>query len=74
MSDKMRLVNGTELYDVSTDPGQDKDLAAQFPDVVTKMRGYYEEQWSSVSAEFNQFPVIIVGSEKENPMILTCPD
>ena len=43
MSDKMRLVNGTELYDVSTDPRQDKGLAAQFPDVVAKIRGYYEE-------------------------------
>ncbi|WP_158850514.1 arylsulfatase [Algibacter sp. L1A34] len=74
MSDKMRLVNGVELYDIATDPRQDKDLAAQFPDVVAKMRGYYEEWWSSVSAEFNQFPVIIVGSEKENPMILTCHD
>lgn len=74
MSDKMRLINGTELYDISTDPGQDKDLAAQFPDVVAKMRGYYNEWWSSVSTEFNQFPVIIVGSEKENPVILTCHD
>ena len=74
MSDKMRLVNGIELYDISTDPGQDKDLAAQFPDVVAKMRGYYNEWWSSVSTEFNQFPVIIVGSEKENPVILTCHD
>lgn len=74
MSDKMRLVNGKELYDISTDPGQDKDLAAQFPDVVAKMRGYYNEWWSSVSTGFNQFPVIIVGSEKENPVILTCHD
>ena len=74
MSDKMRLINGTELYDISTDPGQDKDLAAQFPNVVAKMRGYYNEWWSSVSTEFNQFPVILVGSEKENPVILTCHD
>jgi arylsulfatase A-like enzyme len=74
MSDKMRLVNGAELYDISTDPGQNKDLAAQFPEVVTKMRGYYDEWWSSVSTEFNQFPVIIVGSEKQNPVEITCHD
>ncbi|MFB9057316.1 arylsulfatase [Mariniflexile ostreae] len=74
MSDKMRLVNGTELYDIATDPGQNNDLATQFPETVTKMRGYYEEWWRSVSTEFNQFPVIIVGSEKENPIILTCHD
>lgn len=74
MSDKMRLVNGTELYDVSTDPGQNNDLAGKFPKIVSKMRGYYNEWWSSVSTEFNQFPVIIVGSEKENPVVLTCHD
>lgn len=74
MSDKMRLVNGTELYDIATDPGQNKDLSTQFPAIVTKMRGYYEKWWSSVSSEFNIFPVIIVGSEKQNPIEITCHD
>ncbi|GIZ09783.1 arylsulfatase [Flavobacterium sp. UMI-01] len=74
MSDKMRLVNGTELYDVSKDPGQNNNIAAQFPDVVAKMRGYYEEWWSSVSTEFNIFPEIIVGSDKQNPVEITCHD
>ena len=74
MSNKMRLVNGKELYDISTDPGQTKDLANQQPDVVNKMRGYYNEWWNSVSEEFNQYPVIIVGSDKQNPVIITCHD
>ena len=74
MSDKLRLVNGKELYDISTDPGQTKDLANQFPEKVKKMRAHYEEWWASVSSEFNQFPVIIAGSDKENPLILTCHD
>ena len=74
MSDKMRLVNGTELYDISKDPGQNNDLAAQFPKKVEQMRGYYNEWWNSVSAEFNQFPVIILGSDNQNPIELTCHD
>lgn len=74
MSDKMRLVNGKELYDVSKDPGQRNDLASQLPEMVETMRGYYEEWWSSVSSEFNQFPVIIVGSDQENPVVITCHD
>jgi len=74
MSDKMRLVNGTELYDISKDPGQENDLAAQFPEKVEEMRGYYNEWWSSVSTEFNQFPIIILGSDQENPVNLTCHD
>ena len=74
MSDKMRLVNGEELYDVSIDPGQLNDLASQNPEQVKKMRGYYEEWWSSVSSEFNQFPVIIVGSDEQNPIEISCHD
>lgn len=74
MSDKMRLVNGKELYDVLKDPGQINDLANTKPELVEKMRGYYEEWWSSVSSEFNQFPVIIVGSDKQNPIEITCHD
>ncbi|UMB61792.1 arylsulfatase [Lutibacter sp. A80] len=74
MSNKMRLINGKELYDISTDPAQTKDLANEQPEVVNKMRGYYNEWWNSVSEEFNQYPVIIVGSDKQNPTTITCHD
>ncbi len=74
MSNKMRLVNGTELYDISKDPGQVNDIASQFPEKVKEMRAHYNEWWSSVSTEFNQFPIIILGSDKENPVSLTCHD
>lgn len=74
MSNKFRLVNGTELYDISNDKGQENDIAMQFPKIVNKMRNHYEEWWSSVSTEFNQFPVIILGSDNQNPIELTCHD
>ena len=74
MSNKMRLVNGKELYDLSKDPGQNNDIADQFPKKVEKMRGYYNEWWSSVSTEFNIFPVIVLGSDNQNPIELTCHD
>jgi arylsulfatase A-like enzyme len=74
MSDKMRLVNGTELYDISTDASQQNNIATQLPEKVAQMRNYYEEWWASVSSEFNRFPIIKVGSNKENPVIITCHD
>jgi arylsulfatase A-like enzyme len=74
MSNKMRLINGKELYDLSNDPGQENDLASQFPEKVKKMRDHYNEWWSSVSAEFNQFPIITLGSDNQNPIELTCHD
>ena len=74
MSDKWRLVNGKELYDLTTDPGQDKDLAAVNPMKVEKMRGYYDEWWKSVSTQFSSYPIIILGDEKQNPTEFTCHD
>jgi arylsulfatase A-like enzyme len=74
MSDKMRLVNGEELYDIAKDPGQENDIAKQNPTLVAKMRDHYDEWWNSVSAKFNQFPVIVLGSDNQNPIELTCHD
>ncbi|WP_298946141.1 arylsulfatase [uncultured Polaribacter sp.] len=74
MSDKMRLVNGKELYDIAKDPGQENNIANQNPAIVEKMKGHYDEWWSSVSSKFNQFPVIILGSDHQNPIELTCHD
>ncbi len=38
------------------------------------MRDHYDEWWNSVSAKFNQFPVIVLGSDNQNPIELTCHD
>ena len=53
---------------------KNNDIADQFPKKVEKMRGHYNEWWSSVSTEFNQFPVIVLGSDNQNPIELTCHD
>ena len=74
MSNKLRLINGTELYDIAKDPGQENDIAKQNPEIVAKMRGNYDEWWNSVSAKFNIFPVIVLGSDNQNPIELTCHD
>ena len=39
-----RLV-GNALYDMSKDPGQKTDLAAQHPEVVKQMRAAYDTFW-----------------------------
>ncbi len=50
MTDRWRLVNDRELYDMTSDPGQHRDLAAERPQVVGKLRAAYERYWKSVSA------------------------
>jgi arylsulfatase A-like enzyme len=57
MSGTWRLVNGEELYDISKDPGQEKDVAQENPDQVKIMRSYYDELVENVdfSALFADF-------------------
>lgn len=73
MQGSWRLVNGTELYDVSTDVGQKKDISAQFPEQVKLMNAFYDNWWSKVEKDFD-YPVIKLGTEHENPAVLTCHD
>lgn len=60
MTDRWRLVNGCELYDILADPGQQDDIAAEHPDVVAHLRDEYEQWWQIVSTQFDgmiPFPV-----------------
>ncbi len=74
MTERWRLVNGKELYDLKADPAQKKDVAAGHPDVVKKLRGAYEKWWDGLSVHFDQYCRIVLGSDKENPSRLTCHD
>ena len=38
MTERWRLVNDTELYDIITDPGQRHDVAAQYPETVRRLQ------------------------------------
>ena len=74
MTDRWRLINGKELYDIQADPGQKKDLAGQSPAVVAKLRQEYERWWQSISVRFDEYCEIVIGSEHENPSRITCHD
>jgi arylsulfatase A-like enzyme len=50
MTDRWRLVNDQELYDMTADPGQQRNLAGEQPQVVDTLRAAYRNYWSSVSA------------------------
>ena len=71
MWNKWRLVSGSELYDVGRDPAQEHNIIAQHPALVTKMKNYYDRWWSGVEPRVNEFSAIHIGSEKENPTMLT---
>jgi arylsulfatase A-like enzyme len=74
MSGKWRLVNGSELYDLSADPGQADDVAARHADVVARLRDEYETWWQSLQPAFSRYGYIRIGTEHENPVRFTCMD
>jgi arylsulfatase B len=74
MTDRWRLVNGQELYDMEADPGQKTDVADAHPKVVQRLRAEYEKWWAGVSKRFGEYCETILGSQHENPVCLTCHD
>jgi len=44
---RWRLVNNRELYDISVDPFEKQDVAADHPDVVAELRKAYDAWWEA---------------------------
>jgi arylsulfatase A-like enzyme len=65
-----RLVRGRELYDIERDLAQERDVAQQHPDIVTRMREHYERWWTALLPRMNEYQPIVVGSQNENPVLL----
>jgi arylsulfatase A-like enzyme len=74
MTDRWRLVNGEELYDMRADPGQKNDIAGGNPRVVEELRSAYDKWWADVSERFDEYCEIIIGSDKQNPTRLMSHD
>ena len=63
-----------ELFDISTDPYEKNDLAADKPDDVAKLMKQYETWFADVTKAGFTPPRIVIGSEKENPVRLSRQD
>jgi len=74
MTDRWRLINGQELYDMKADPAQENNVASEHPEVVETLRQNYEHWWADVSQRFDEYCHIIIGSKKENPARLMSHD
>ena len=58
----------------STDPFEEKDLAADKPEDVAKLKEEYETWFADVTRKGFAPPRIVIGSEKENPVRLSRQD
>jgi arylsulfatase len=66
-----RLQNGKELYDIVKDRGQQTDVAAQNPQVVARMKAFYEDWWEKTEPGIDKPVPMLIGTEAENPVLLT---
>tara|TARA_B100001059_G_C17829741_1_gene583800 strand:- start:2017 stop:3834 length:1818 start_codon:yes stop_codon:yes gene_type:complete len=71
MQGNWRLVNGTELYNVSQDLGQINNVADQYPQRVIDMNNFYESWWQSVISE-TKYSTIDLGVDEVD--IISCMD
>jgi len=66
-----RLLAGTALYDLDTDPLQECNVIDQHPDIARAMQDHLDQWWADVESIANQHQRIIIGSEEENPTRLS---
>ncbi len=69
---RYKLVNGEELYDLSSDPLEKEDVAKKRSDVVAQLRRTYEEWFRDVSSTRGYAPPRMhLGTRHENPVVLS---
>jgi arylsulfatase A-like enzyme len=74
MTDRWRLINKDELYDLENDRGQESNVAAKNPKVIAKLMDHYEKWWDLSSDRADQLVPITVGADQGNPAHLTAHD
>ncbi len=64
-----------ELFDVPNDPYEQTNLAGKHPEIVRELRQAYDRWYDAMKAERDfQPPRIAIGSDLENPVVLTRQD
>ena len=74
MTSQWRLINGEQLYNMNTDPGQKNDVAQSHPEVIKRLRGFYDQWWEELEPTFASETSIYLGHPAENPARLTSHD
>lgn len=77
-TEQYRLVNegrGWELFDMRSDPGQSKNIAAERPDEARKLTAAFENWWREILPQTSHQglarPPVPIGFAEENPVELT---
>jgi len=72
---RYKMVNGKELYDLEADPAESHDISDSQPARLAELRASYEAWFHDVASTRNfEPPRIYLGTKFENPVLLTRQD
>ena len=70
-SERWRLVGQKDLYDIDADPGEATNVIDDHPEIARHMQDALDAWWAEVEPTANELQRIIIGSDEENPMMLS---
>jgi len=68
---RWRLLEDRELYNLATDPLQERNVIAAHQLVAQRMRAHLDNWWAGVKDRCAEFQPSVIGSDAENPVMLT---
>ncbi|MCX7885971.1 MAG: sulfatase-like hydrolase/transferase [Verrucomicrobiae bacterium] len=68
---RWRLLEDRELYNLETDPLQQRNVITDHPDIARQMRAHLDRWWNGLKDVCNEFQPSVIGSDAENPVMLT---
>jgi len=74
MSNRWRLVNNKELYDIQKDPGQEQNVIAAHPEVAAKLAAGFDAYWKRVTPNDRDRVVHIIGHPDDPETFLHSSD
>ena len=74
LTDRWRLVEDRELYDIQADPGQKKNVIKKYPEVAKRLHDAYEARWPKLTERATEYTRTVLGSDAENPTTLFAHD
>jgi len=66
-----RLVGTNELYHVGRDPGQERNVFEDHPEIARTLSDHYRTWWGRIAPRVHEFSAIHIGSEQEPLTMLT---
>jgi len=74
LTDRWRLVDDRELYEIRLDPGQQNNVIEQHPEVAETLRRDYDRWWEDIRQRFHETTPLYIGAGQQNPVQLNAHD